>query len=225
MGADKVYMSISGMMSYDPHVLDDMVIPEEIDRETLMDNIYLECAELECIYPDPAFFRKAVKAWSRKELPVWEKLYETTQYEYNPIWNKDGTVTETHTRNLSDTENRNLHSADHAVGSNSSHTEGSSEDTEKVSAFNASGFSDRQHNEAGTETDGSGSFDNTSTHDDTGSVTKTGTGSETISREEKGNIGVTTTQQMINEEREVDRFNIMDVIISSFKNRFCLLIY
>lgn len=40
-----------------------------------------------------------------------------------------------------------------------------------------------------------------------------------------GNIGVTTTQQMINEQREVVKFNISDYIIDSFKRRFCLMIY
>ena len=40
-----------------------------------------------------------------------------------------------------------------------------------------------------------------------------------------GNVGVTTTQQMIEEERRVSQFNIYDYIIESFKRRFCLLIY
>lgn len=40
-----------------------------------------------------------------------------------------------------------------------------------------------------------------------------------------GNIGVTTTQQMIEEERRVSQFNISDYIIESFKRRFCLLVY
>lgn len=40
-----------------------------------------------------------------------------------------------------------------------------------------------------------------------------------------GNIGVTTTQQMIEEERRVSQFNISDYIIESFIKRFCLLIY
>lgn len=40
-----------------------------------------------------------------------------------------------------------------------------------------------------------------------------------------GNIGVTTTQQMIEEERRISKFNIQDYIIDSFKRRFCLLIY
>lgn len=40
-----------------------------------------------------------------------------------------------------------------------------------------------------------------------------------------GNIGVTTSQQMIEEERRVSEFNIADYIIERFKIRFCLLIY
>lgn len=40
-----------------------------------------------------------------------------------------------------------------------------------------------------------------------------------------GNIGVTTSQQMIESEREVSDFNIYQVIIDDFKRRFCLLVY
>lgn len=40
-----------------------------------------------------------------------------------------------------------------------------------------------------------------------------------------GNIGVTTTQQMIEEERRVSEFNITDYIIDSFKKRFCIMLY
>lgn len=40
-----------------------------------------------------------------------------------------------------------------------------------------------------------------------------------------GNIGVTTTQQMIEEQRGVVKFNMMDYIIESFIKRFCLMLY
>lgn len=40
-----------------------------------------------------------------------------------------------------------------------------------------------------------------------------------------GNIGVTTTQQMIEEERRISEFDIDHVIIREFKKTFCLLIY
>ena len=40
-----------------------------------------------------------------------------------------------------------------------------------------------------------------------------------------GNIGVTTSQEMIEEERKVVRFNILDEIAQDFKRKFCVLIY
>lgn len=40
-----------------------------------------------------------------------------------------------------------------------------------------------------------------------------------------GNIGVTTTQKMIGEQRKVVKFNMMDYIIESFIKRFCLMVY
>lgn len=40
-----------------------------------------------------------------------------------------------------------------------------------------------------------------------------------------GNIGVTTSQQMIEEERRVSEFNIYDYITQDFKRRFCLMVY
>ena len=40
-----------------------------------------------------------------------------------------------------------------------------------------------------------------------------------------GNIGVTTTQKMIEEQREIVNYCVYDVIIDSFQRRFCLLVY
>lgn len=40
-----------------------------------------------------------------------------------------------------------------------------------------------------------------------------------------GNIGVTTSQQMIEAERKVSEFNIIDYITQSFKRRFCIMVY
>ena len=40
-----------------------------------------------------------------------------------------------------------------------------------------------------------------------------------------GNIGVTTTQKMITEEREVVDFDIISVIITDFKKSFCVMTY
>ena len=62
---------------------------------------------------------------------------------------------------------------------------------------------------------------------ETESVTKSTDGDTSRSSAEtrQGNIGITTTQQMIKQEWEIDVFNIYDVLIESFKEHFCVMVY
>ena len=48
---------------------------------------------------------------------------------------------------------------------------------------------------------------------------------EKIVRRETGNIGVTSTQELIQREREIAEFNLTDYIVQDFKKRFCILVY
>lgn len=179
------WISVLGLYQFDNTLFDTMYLPAGMDRELLVNNILLECAELEVLLPNTDILKQAINYWSNAHAAVWDKLFETTQLEYNPIWNKDGVISETETRDLKTTLDGN--------------------DTDQRSAYNASTF----QNQAKTIID----------HDatDTGTVKRV--------RREQGNIGITTTQQMIKEEREVDQFSIYDYIVRSFKERFCIMVY
>ena len=96
----EAWVSILGLYHLDNTVLDGLKVPEGLERETVINNILMECAELEILFPDADFMKEAVRQWSAMCLPVWQHLYDTTQYEYNPIWNKDGTYKELETRDL-----------------------------------------------------------------------------------------------------------------------------
>ena len=65
----------------------------------------------------------------------------------------------------------------------------------------------------------------TITDTDTGTINHDTTDTGSITTTRQGNIGVTSTQSLIKEQRDVVQFNIMDYIINDFKNRFCLLVY
>lgn len=188
-------LSLMGLYQYHSNILDDLVLPVALegDRETIKENLLMDTAELEVIYPDPDFLQAAIGSWSRKQVHVWTEMYETTQYDYNPIWNKDGTYTEKRTGN-SKTD-----------GSSS----GSAEANHSVYGFNSS-------------TEAPASKDTTATSQSGSSTVDT---EENVEHTEQGNIGVTSTQQLIREQRDVVLFNIIDFIIEDFKKRFCLLIY
>lgn len=194
-------LSIMGLYLYDQTVLNAFDLPAGVDLETLKANILVECAELEILIPDPAVFKESLTYWSRANKPIWEKLYKTTQFDYNPIWNKDGVITEEHDMRYTDNETRDLASGATSTGTN------------QVTGFNASTFQDAEKN----TTTGSGT--------DTGTIDRDRTDTGTITRREQGNIGITTTQQMIKEEREVSQFNIYAYITQAFKSMYCIGVY
>lgn len=387
-------ISILTLYQIDDTLFDNMVLPTrpftdrgyndlfltgwDLDKDTLVENLLMELAELNVLYTDPVFMKYAITTWSQKNKAVWQALYETLFFKYNPIWNKDGTLRHTaeETRNLtngltiSDTGsgtvnetngNTRVTDAGEVINrtevSDSTSTEGMtgtvtetetpgvqdtaqttyntneerdyltthggtvvtdktasgtqnelSEDnwtentTTQVSAFDATTWQNREKSDtthAGTgeknivtSDTGTDTVTDTSTVADTGDLAKTGTetlvtshsgenekvteydttkttedhltrheddtnrqldetvtdsgtrsqttsstdsrtqsGTDTGTVEteftdlEQGNIGVTTSQQMIQAERDLVKFNIYDLIIDDFKQRFCVLIY
>lgn len=172
-------LSILGLYNYDSTIFDDLVVPLDednnplFDKDTLVDTICYQNAEISLLYTDPTTMKNMIRLWSNTSQYSWKTLAKTMYLEYNPIWNKDGTITDTY--NTTDTG------------------EG------KVAAYNSSAYEPRDY----------------------GENKKTGT----VTRVEQGNIGVVTTQAMIEAERSVSEFNIYDAISSDFKNRFCVMVY
>lgn len=186
-------LSVLTLYNYDNALFDGLILPDGMDRETLINNLVAECAEFEILYPNPVVLKPLIAVWAAKEKAVWDKLRSTQLYEYDPISNYDRT----------ETWNTN--------GSNSGTRTGSSNGTvnNNITTFDSNTSQPR---------------DSSSTN---GSVNETvgGTSSETRTGRAYGNIGVTTTQEMIEAERRVAQFSLYDYIINSFRQRFCLLMY
>lgn len=245
-------LSLMGMYEYDHTILDFFHYPdkwETADKDVFVNKLLLDTAELEVLYPDADIFKTAIKYWSAAEVQNWNKLYDTTVLDYNPIWNKDGTVTETekHIKNNNYTDVTDGKIADHSSTNGNQNTETSGNENidttnntnEKNYVFGFNSDSAAQSGETVTDDTGNtktnrseNSKTNSSANTDATTTNNTNfkhDEKENIDREytrtEQGNIGITTTQQMINEEREVDKFNLMDYIIDRFKQRFCLLVY
>lgn len=234
-------LDLLGMYKYHPTLFSKFVIPEALDPETLIDNLLMESAEMEIIYPEADFLESAIGVWSKKMLHVWKELYDTTQYEYNPIWNKDGTIEETVTRDLAATEDvtTNVDRTDNLEDKNTRNFEDKeTKDLDgnvknSVYGFNSSSAApsdDSFYEDNGSDTinhTGTDTFNHTGTQDVDTTVDRdtTDTGTITTSRTEQGNIGVTSTQALIKEQREVVELNMYDVIIKDFIARFCLAVY
>lgn len=221
----RAILSILGLYQYSPDIFDFFKLPDGVSLDSVRDNILMELAELELLYPSGTFMKTAIGIWSTKQLPVWEKLYATTNLEYNPIHNYDRTEewTEEETGNRNESRTQSQESS----GESSGTVQNSGEDTVKsdVSAFNETSYTPKelQTTTLGTENTSSGTAKQTT--DITDDTDENSSRNNTRTGRAFGNIGVTTTQQMIEAERNVVKFNIVDYIVEDFKKRFCLLIY
>lgn len=90
-------LTIMGLYNYDNTIFDNLQVPTGVDKPTLVNNIILETAEMECVYPTPVFLKTAIGLWSNVQILTWERAYSDMQAEYSPIENYDRYETETTT--------------------------------------------------------------------------------------------------------------------------------
>ena len=218
-------MSVLGLYNYDNTLFNNMAYPTMFttdDKTTFLNNLLMEVAELEVIYTDPSFMKFAIEAWSHKELPTWQRVYNASLLEYNPIENYNRTEETTIVDDGSDIHSGNDTSRN--SGSDSNTGGGSLTRQNDTTGYDSNAFVPREKiTDTTTDT-------NTTTY---GGV-NTFTHGEQIARDNErtitgnisGNIGVTTSQQMLEQEIEIaGKLNIYNLISDSFKNRFCLQVY
>ena len=250
-------VSILGLYNYDNTLFANMAYPTGFtadDKATLTNNLLMELAELEVVYPDVDFMKSAIGFWSAKEVVTWNRVYAAAQEEYNPIENydrqesstdvTDGTRQHSGTDTSSTTvDNDVVHSGSDTTansGTDTTTNSGTDTTTNKIASYDSTvlqthdtsdllhghiestqhGMSSTlQHGEhVATDETVSGSMTHGEKIDDDITLTHTS--------RIHGNIGVTTSQQMLEQELLVaPKLNIINYIIESFKNRFCLMVY
>ena len=136
--------------------------------------------------------------------------------DYNPIENYNSSETETTTsENTTTSGNENT-----TTTTTNSTTENSGDTTNKVSPYDSENFNN--DNNTTTTNTTTGNATDTTTINDSGNMSSNGTSSRTLTR--KGNIGVTTTQQMIESEYELRAKNLVFEFLEKV-SKFILLEY
>lgn len=210
-------------------VFDLMNLPTGIDKDTLTDNIILEGGDFEVLYADPYMFRAAVGTWTSKHYRTFEKWVNALNLEYNPLENYD------RMEDYSDTSNKGSKTSSSGTNGNTRtlnyedketlNTKNTDEHT--VSAFDSGSYQPSDKNVV----DNTG----TDTYNHTGTITDSGNESSSGSLTENGktihegrihgNIGVTTSQQMLQSEIDIARFNLIQEITDLFLTEFMIMIY
>ena len=193
------------MLSLNDDLFKNLTLPEGIDKQTLTDNILLEGGEFEVVYSDPIALQSFIGIWSRREQATFERWISALSIDYAPLENYD----------------RQEHWTDEVDGTGSSTSDGTlntnSSDTSELqkSAYDQSTYSPYEKTINGGTT-GSASHDSTGT---------------TMSNDSEhngrihGNIGVTTSQQMLESELNLGYWNLYQKITQLFLQEFVIPVY
>ena len=218
-------LTILGLYNADDSIFDRMVLPEGISAEQVVDDIILECAELELLYPNWDIMELAIFRWSQKSQYKWANLLATENFEYNPIWNKDGTITETETRRGTGTAQSKEESNTSGSDKQIMNADRDSTDELKVSAFDTNTYNNREQRTVNEDTATEATSVGKAESSRSGTSVSQNEEGRSYERVEQGNIGVTSTQSLILEQRNVVDFSVYDAIVQDFKERFCVIVY
>ena len=214
------------MLDYYGNTFDNIVIPDGADEEVLIDTIRDYCGDNECRYYEPVKLKKMVEVFFKMYQYKYERLWLSTQQEYEMIENYDRK--EETTENIKgDTTRSNKGSAETTTDTTSiaDRTKNSS-NINSVSAYNAQDFSNKdkavlESSESDTDTNNMRS-NASGTSEDKENENR----NRTVSTRAHGNIGVTTSQQMIRSEREdVANFSWYYTVAMDFEDAITISVY
>lgn len=191
-------ISILALLEEDPYLIkNNIVLPDGVDADVVEAWIIRKCMPFELVYPDTALMAYHIRMWALGRSASWTKMYETVTAEYNPLHNYDMTDNWT-----------NMGS-----GSGSNSNSGSSGMDISKSAYDGIGNTmplRLVERDAGTSS-GTGQYSNQDRLEHR--------------QHRAGNIGVMSTQELIQRERDIADFSIYDQIAAEFVHEFCLAIY
>lgn len=238
----------------DKSLFDNLTLPAGITKDTLVDNILLRGGEFEVMYSDPDFMRSAIGAWSLKWQPTFKRWVDALAIEYNPLENYDRIEdwTDNTARSEAITSSNELSRNENAAFSQSD-SRSIDNDAESVtdkdslespptreitkSAYDSNDYQPQNKevergkikqvdsnnsNESGaTDSEGNTVISENGQNDTSTSINNDAVHNGRI----HGNIGVTTSQQMLMAELELGYWNIYEKITELFLQEFTIPVY
>ena len=216
-----------------------VVFPQNINSEFLIETIVDKVAFLEPVYPEYALFNRKIKSFFNRSNSNYQKIIDVLLIDYDPISNYDRKeILSTTTLNSEKTEKNNSltsNSTDSLDSSTNSSTNSSTDSANQTansrSSFDSGGLVDTDRvdstgSDTGVESGKIDKIDKGVVDKNEVGVEKEGIeGQEDVKSENRisGNIGVTTSQQMIESEVKLRKLiNVYELIAKDFMCNFML---
>lgn len=196
-------------------------LPEGLTKQTLVDNILLQGGEFEVLYSNPTAFKSYIGIWADREAATFQRWVDALAIDYAPLENYDRHEDWTDTLD-SDSTSRATGTSDTTTTTNEDIVGSSTVQTD-VSAYDSSGYQPKEKvtTNSRTDDDTTQTIDNDTTESNISTLDNTGRHTGRV----HGNIGVTTSQQMLEQELDLGYWNIYSRITDMFLEEFCIMIY
>lgn len=187
----------------DKDIFNGIVLPNGLDRDLVINSILDLSATYIPLYTDYDLFNMKNKVFFQRNLDNFTLMYQALKEEYNPIHNYDRYEDKDESNIFDETTERTVNNTDSENNTSEN----------QVSAFDRSIYQPKQKDIY------NGSANSNSSDNYTGNNTN----KYTTKNHLYGNIGVTTSQQML--ESEIDlrtKYNIYEIIARLWYNEFMI---
>ena len=223
-------LTLIGLYNFDSTLFDTLELPAEYDKQTFIDSLLLEHGEKCILYSNPDFMKYSIGAWGRKWALELERIAQALKAEYDPIYNYDRheEYSDSEGKKLTSTTNAGHKATDSPDFDVIRETNDNAVTENQTSAYNSSSYQP----ESKTIVDGG--KETATTKGKTQDLAET-SNSKTEDAETRnfshkahlyGNIGVTTSAQMVTEVvQQRFKYNLYGTAARLFANELLIGIY
>lgn len=191
-------MTLYGMYQYDPTLFDGVVLPDGMDKTLMVNQIIRQSGDLFPYYQVPPQVKTAITEWFTRRKDNFSKLWQGFTAEYNPIENYDRQEDSTETPNITHT----LSNSGQDASTNEADVQG----------YNGTDYVPNSR----TKSSGTSSTNGTDIE----------SGTRKYTSRIHGNIGVTTSAQMLEGELALRRsMDIYALIAAEFETDNLIQVY
>ena len=191
-------MTLYGMYQYDPTLFDGVTLPDGMDKTLMINQIIRQSGDLFPYYQVPPQVKTAITEWFARRKGNFAKLWQGFTAEYNPIENYDRQEDSTETPNITHT----LSNSGQDASTNEADVQG----------YNGTDYVPNSR----TKSSGTSSTNGTDTE----------SGTRTYTSRIHGNIGVTTSAQMLEGELALRKsMDIYAIIAAEFETDNLIQVY
>ena len=217
---------IRALLDWDNTLFDNMSLPDDVALDDVVDHIIFKYGDAPLFSPDPAVMKYYITKWSARRLSQWVRFKNAIEEEYNPLENYDRTeeTTDYFTHGHKIVTNDDLKHGE-TITTDDDLTHGHTLENQ-ISADNASTYQpdNKSINSGIDQRDISEGHSGTDERDL--DETHSGQDKRDYDSHIHGNIGVTTSQQMLQSELDlIPKLDLLDFIADDFHSEFNIMIY